>query len=111
MAISPRELEDDIIIAHNEVRRDPSILIHELEYIVDGVETYYTPSTHLAALIGERDLKDIVSRKFWFKISLFPSHLSIILLGKGSNSKNEKYKFSECSYSYKRIRIGSQRFY
>jgi len=61
MALSPRELEDDIIIAHNEVRLNPEILIHELQNIVENVHSYYTPSTHLAALIGEKDLKDIVS--------------------------------------------------
>lgn len=61
MALSPRELEDDIIIAHNEVRINPLILINELELIMDDTHTYYTPSTHMATLIGERDLKDIVS--------------------------------------------------
>ena len=73
MAISPRELEDDIIIAHNEIRQNPGILIHELQEIADGVETYYTPSTHLAALIGEKDLKDIVCTKFIFKFHV-PHH-------------------------------------
>jgi hypothetical protein len=61
MALSARELEDDIIIAHNEVRLNPNILIHELRNIMDDTSTYYTPSTHMATLIGERDLKDIVS--------------------------------------------------
>ena len=61
MALSPRELEDDIIIAHSEVRLNPEILIHELQNIVNETNSYYTPSTHMATLIGERDLKDIVS--------------------------------------------------
>lgn len=60
MALSCRELEDDIIIAHNEIRENPEILIHELENIVDDTKTYYTPSTHMASLIGSSDLKDIV---------------------------------------------------
>jgi hypothetical protein len=61
MSLSPRELEDDIIIAHNEVRRNPKILINELESILDSNRAYYTPSTHLATLIGSKDLDEIVS--------------------------------------------------
>jgi hypothetical protein len=61
MALSPRELEDDIIIATNEVRMNPSILIHELRNIVDDSPNYYTPSTHMATLIGERDMREIVN--------------------------------------------------
>ena len=61
MALSPRELEDDIIIAHNEVRRNPQLLIDELENIVTRTGAYYTPSTHMSTLIGSRNLKDIVS--------------------------------------------------
>ena len=60
MALSPRELEDDIIIAHNEIRLNPYVLVNELERILDRKGAYYTPSTHLATLIGKRDLKDIV---------------------------------------------------
>lgn len=60
MALSLRELEDDIIIAHEEVRYNPMVLVHELENILDEKHSYYTPSTHMAMLIGERDLKDIV---------------------------------------------------
>ncbi|CAI2359757.1 unnamed protein product [Moneuplotes crassus] len=59
MATSCRELEDDIIIAHNEIRENPEILIHELEDLIDEKKTYYTPSTHMASLIGASDLKDI----------------------------------------------------
>lgn len=71
MSLSPRELEDDIIIAHNEVRRNPKILINELETILRSDKAYYTPSTHLSTLIGSRDLDDIVSLRknlllFWF---------------------------------------------
>jgi hypothetical protein len=61
MALSARELEDDIIIATNEVRMNPSILIHELRNLTDDSTTYYTPSTHMATLIGETDLREIVN--------------------------------------------------
>jgi hypothetical protein len=61
MALSPRELEDDIIIATQEVRRNPSILLHELRMLKDNSHAYYTPSTHMANLIGETDLKEAVS--------------------------------------------------
>lgn len=76
MSLSLRELEDDIIIAHNEVRRNPRILIHELENILDEKKPYYTPSTHLATLIGEHDLKDIVSFANTSLILLIRTYLS-----------------------------------
>lgn len=64
MAISHRELEDDIIIAHNEIRRNPNILINALEEIISKDTAYYTPSTHLATLIGSRELDEVVSDIF-----------------------------------------------
>ena len=61
MALSPRELEDEIILAHNEVRNNPNILINELEAILGKDRAYYTPSTHLSTLIGSQELDEIVS--------------------------------------------------
>lgn len=60
MALSPRELEDDIIIATQEVRRNPEVLLHELRILKDERHAYYTPSTHMANLIGETDLKEAI---------------------------------------------------
>lgn len=77
MALSPRELEDDIIIAHNEIRRNPNILIHELENVIDTKGAYYTPSTHLATLIGDRDLEDIVSKLRQIQHLLYPNFKSV----------------------------------
>ena len=63
MSISLYDLEDDIMNVHNEVRENPDILIHELEYILDGKVTYYPPTSHIAMLIESGDLNEIVS---WF---------------------------------------------
>lgn len=73
MALSPRELEDDIIIAHNEVRINPYVLINELERIIERKGAYYTPSTHMATLIGKRDLNDIVNICFYLILYLSKS--------------------------------------
>jgi hypothetical protein len=61
MALSNRELEDDIIIAIQEVRQNPRCLTTELRNIKENAHAYYTPSTHMATIIGEDDLKDVVS--------------------------------------------------
>ena len=79
MALSPREVEDDFIIAQNEVRRNPEILLHELQLILDDSHAYYTPSTHMSTLIGERDLKDIVS------FALLSTNLNIYMFVGGIN--------------------------